>query len=60
VLPVLATIAAARIDAGELTAGFADAFRGAAAVALAAALIALVALRRADVAPGTSPAVGMH
>ena len=47
--------AAAGADPGLLTAGFADAFRVAAAIALGATLLALVALRRGDVAPGTRP-----
>jgi EmrB/QacA subfamily drug resistance transporter len=67
VLSVLSTIAASQVgggtletaaDAAQLTAGFGDAFRGAAAIALGGALLALVALRRADVAPGTRPAFG--
>jgi EmrB/QacA subfamily drug resistance transporter len=69
VLPVLSTIAvsgfgaatlasAARLDPEVVTAGFGDAFRGAAAIALAAALLALAALRRSDVAPGAQPAFG--
>jgi predicted MFS family arabinose efflux permease len=53
--------AAPRADAGQLTAGFADAFRVAAGVAaLAAAFVALVALRRADVPAGTRPAFAAH
>ena len=66
VLSVLSTIAASQIgggsleaaagaDPGMLTAGFADAFRVAAAIALGATLLALMALRRGDVAPGTRP-----
>jgi EmrB/QacA subfamily drug resistance transporter len=58
VLPVLSTVAAAGlgaagsraapIDTELLTASFADAFRAAAAIALAGALLAVVALRRVD------------
>jgi EmrB/QacA subfamily drug resistance transporter len=59
VLPVLSAVAAAglgasarsdveSIDAGQLATGFADAFRVAAAIAFAAAVLALVALRRTD------------
>jgi EmrB/QacA subfamily drug resistance transporter len=67
-LPVLSTIAASGIggdgikgpvlDPGAVTAGFSDAFSAAAAIALAAAVLALVALRRSDVAPGAQPAFG--
>jgi EmrB/QacA subfamily drug resistance transporter len=64
VLPVLSTVAVSGIGAATLgagaaldpalvTAGFGDAFRVAAGIALGAALLALAALRRADVAPGT-------
>ncbi|MET0414500.1 MAG: MFS transporter [Actinoplanes sp.] len=60
VLPVLATVAAAglpgesaSVDITLLASGFADAFRTAAALALAGALLALVALRRTDTAAGT-------
>jgi EmrB/QacA subfamily drug resistance transporter len=71
VLAVLSTIAASEIgggaletaagaDASLLTAGFADAFQAAAAIALGAALLALVALRRDDVAPGSVPAFAGH
>jgi EmrB/QacA subfamily drug resistance transporter len=70
VLPVLSTIAASQIgtetvtaagaDPGLLTAGFGDAFRAAAAIALGASLLALVALRRSDVAPGAQPAFAGH
>ncbi|MGH3092412.1 MAG: MFS transporter [Gaiellaceae bacterium] len=71
VLSVLSTIAAGRIgggtlqaavgaDAGALTAGFADAFRVAAAIALAATLLTLVALRRTDVRPGAKAAFAGH
>jgi EmrB/QacA subfamily drug resistance transporter len=67
VLSVLSTIAASQIGGGSLetaagadptllTAGFADAFRVASAIALGATLLALVALRREDVAPGAKPA----
>ena len=67
VLSVLSTIAASQIGGGGLetaagadptllTAGFADAFRVASAIALGATLLALVALRREDVAPGAKPA----
>jgi hypothetical protein len=66
VLSVLSTMAAGAIGGGSLTtaagadpalltSGFADAFRAAAGVALGATLLALVALRRGDVAPGTGP-----
>jgi predicted MFS family arabinose efflux permease len=71
VLPVLSTIAASQIGAGALetavaadaallTAGFAAAFRAAAAIALAGVLLAMVALRRTDVAPGARPQVATH
>jgi EmrB/QacA subfamily drug resistance transporter len=70
VLPVLSTIAVSRIGADtplasgldpELaTAGFRDAFAGAAIISLAAALLALAALRRSDVAPGSRPALAGH
>jgi len=71
VLAVLSTIAASGIGGGALetaagpdpellTAGFADAFRAAAAIGLGAALLALVALRRDDVAPGAVPAFAGH
>lgn len=64
VLPVLSTIAVSAIGASTLdgaggldpalaTAGFGDAFRAAAAIALGAALLALVALRSSDVAEGS-------
>jgi predicted MFS family arabinose efflux permease len=66
VLPVLSTIAARRLgagalersvaaDAGLLTAGFAAAFRAAAAIALVGTFLAVVALRRTDVAPARGP-----
>jgi EmrB/QacA subfamily drug resistance transporter len=69
VLPVLSTIAVGTIGSGTLeqaqgvdpaliTAGFSDAFSVAAAISLGAALLAVVALRRDDVAPGTEPAFG--
>jgi EmrB/QacA subfamily drug resistance transporter len=68
VLPVLSTIAAggiggerietAGLDPGAVTAGFGDAFSAAAGIALGAALLALVALRRSDIAPGAQPAFG--
>jgi EmrB/QacA subfamily drug resistance transporter len=48
VLPVLSTIA--------LTNSLADAFRAATAIAAGAALLALVAVRRSDVAPGSTAA----
>jgi EmrB/QacA subfamily drug resistance transporter len=65
VLPVLSTVAAAgvgtavrsepaSIDTALLASGYADAFRAAAAIALAGALLAVVALRRTDAAAGTS------
>ena len=68
VLPVLSTIAASGIgpetleaavgvDPGAITAGFADAFRAAAAISFGAALLALLALRRDDVAPTAQPAL---
>jgi EmrB/QacA subfamily drug resistance transporter len=65
VLSVLAAIATAGVDAGAAggaalahaqTAGFADAFAAAALLSIAAALLALVGLRRGDVAPGPRPA----
>jgi EmrB/QacA subfamily drug resistance transporter len=67
VLPVLSTIAASgigtevaaiRMDPVLVTEGFGDAFRTAAAISFAAALLALVALRRSDVTPGAQPAFG--
>jgi EmrB/QacA subfamily drug resistance transporter len=71
VLAVLSTIAASQIGGGALdaaagsdpallTAGFADAFRAAAVIGIGAALLAMVALRRDDVAPGTAPAFAAH
>ena len=57
VLPVLSTIAASR---DVLPLGFGDAFRAAALLAFAAALLALLMLRRSDVAPGTRPALAGH
>jgi EmrB/QacA subfamily drug resistance transporter len=71
ILPVLSTVAASRIGSGTpaaaagadpvlVTAGFADAFRAAAVIALAAAVLAVVALRRSDVAPGAQPAFPGH
>jgi EmrB/QacA subfamily drug resistance transporter len=70
VLPVLSTVAVSQIGAGSLavadldpqlvTSGFEDAFRGAALIALAAALLALVGLRRSDVAAGSQPAFAGH
>jgi EmrB/QacA subfamily drug resistance transporter len=57
VLPVLSTIAASR---ELLTLGFGDAFRAAAVLAFAAALLALALLRRSDVAPGAQPALAGH
>jgi EmrB/QacA subfamily drug resistance transporter len=71
VLAVLSTVAASQIgggaleaaraaDAEQLTAGFADAFRVAAAIALAGSLIAFAALRRADMPAGTKPAFAAH
>jgi EmrB/QacA subfamily drug resistance transporter len=71
VLAVLSTIAASEIgdgaleaartgQASQLTAGFADAFRVATGVTLAGSLIALTALRRADVPAGTRPAFAAH
>lgn len=66
VLPVLSTIAVAGIgiatleaavglDPSLVTDGFRDAFRAAAGIAFGAALLAVVALRRSDVAAGTQP-----
>jgi EmrB/QacA subfamily drug resistance transporter len=71
VLAVLSTIAASEVGGGalaaarsadpaQLTGGFAHAFRVAAGVALAAALVALLALRRADVPAGTSRVFAVH
>jgi EmrB/QacA subfamily drug resistance transporter len=68
VLPVLSTIAVSGIGAGTLEAaagldpalaveGFGGAFRAAVVIALGAALLALLALRRSDVAPGAEPAL---
>ncbi|MGH9248962.1 MAG: MFS transporter [Acidimicrobiales bacterium] len=63
ILSVLSAIAASSVDGGvegadaiELTAGFADAFRAAALIALAGVVLTLVALRRSDVTTGTTPA----
>jgi predicted MFS family arabinose efflux permease len=60
VLAVLSSVAfggaLASLDAEALAGGFADGFRGAASIALAASLLAVVALRRSDVAPGTHAA----
>jgi hypothetical protein len=64
VLPVLSTVAAASLgtavtseiastDTVLLATGFAAAFRAAAAIAFAGALLAVVALRRTDAAAGT-------
>jgi EmrB/QacA subfamily drug resistance transporter len=67
VLPVLSTVAASRYGAEVAAApadpdlvalGFGDAFRAAAAIAFASALLALVALRRSDVTAGAAPAFG--
>jgi EmrB/QacA subfamily drug resistance transporter len=70
VLSVLTAIAAGRVgsgvldpggvDAAELTAGIGTAFGSASAIAFAAMVIALVGLRRGDVAPGNAPAVMGH
>jgi EmrB/QacA subfamily drug resistance transporter len=70
VLSLLSTIAASKIggtaglvghaDPGQLAAGLSDAFRAAAAVAFAASLIAVVALRGSDVPAGTEAAFSMH
>jgi EmrB/QacA subfamily drug resistance transporter len=57
VLPVLSTIAAGR---ELLTLGIGDAFRAAALLAFGAALLALVLLRRSDVAAGAQPAFAGH
>jgi EmrB/QacA subfamily drug resistance transporter len=70
VLPVLSTVAmsglgvdgvaaAAGLRPEAVVGGFADAFVAAALIAAGAAAIALVGLRRGDVAPGTAPAL-MH
>lgn len=67
ILPLLSTVAvssvgvtaldaAADLDPALVTDAFGDAFRVAAGIALASALLALVALRRSDVAPGSAPA----
>jgi hypothetical protein len=48
------------VDAAELTAGIGTAFGSASAIAFAAMVIALVGLRRGDVAPGNAPAVMGH
>jgi EmrB/QacA subfamily drug resistance transporter len=71
VLPVLSTIAVsgagvatleagAGLDPALVTAGFGDAFRGAAVIALAAAGLAAMALRRSDVAAAAQPALAHH
>jgi EmrB/QacA subfamily drug resistance transporter len=71
VLPVLSTIAVSGIGAGTLeeavagrpellALGLGDAFRAAAGIALAAALLALIALRRHDVAPGAGTPAFAH
>ena len=69
ILPVLSTIAigsaagieaAAGVDPAAFVAGIGDAFMAAAAIGLAAAVLALVALRRSDVAPGGRPAFAHH
>jgi EmrB/QacA subfamily drug resistance transporter len=70
VLSVLTAVAAGRIGGGaldpggvtaaELAAGLGLAFRTASAIALAAMVVALLGLRRDDVAPGTAPAVMGH
>jgi EmrB/QacA subfamily drug resistance transporter len=70
VLPVLSTIAASGIGGGTVavagvdpalvTEGLGDAFRAAAVIAFGAALLALAALRRSDVAPGAEPAFAGH
>jgi predicted MFS family arabinose efflux permease len=57
VLPVLSTIAAGR---ELLTLGIGDAFRAAALLAFGAAVLALVLLRRSDVAAGAQPAFAGH
>lgn len=68
VLPVLSTIVAHQVGTGalggaadptDLAAGLADGFLVAAAIALAGGVLALVALRRTDVAAGT-PAMHVH
>lgn len=67
ILPLLSTVAVSSVGVGALdaagdldpalvTAAFGDAFRVAAGIALGSALLALVALRRSDVAPGSAPA----
>jgi EmrB/QacA subfamily drug resistance transporter len=71
VLPPLATLAAAgigdetvaeaaHVDPVSMTAGLSDAFLAAAGIAFAAAVLALAALRRSDVAPGGRPAFAGH
>ena len=69
ILPVLSMIAigsaagieaAAGVDPAAFVAGIGDAFMAAAAIGLAAAVLALVALRRSDVAPGGRPAFAHH
>jgi hypothetical protein len=70
VLSVLTAIAAGRVgggaldpsdvDAVGLTAIIGTAFRSASAIAFAAMVIALVGLRRSDVAPGNAPSVMGH
>jgi EmrB/QacA subfamily drug resistance transporter len=70
VLPVLSTIAsggigteslaAAGADPGLVAEGFGDALLAAAGISFAAALLALAALRRSDVAPGSRPAFAGH
>jgi hypothetical protein len=68
-LPVLSTIAASQIglgalvadaDAGALTDGIASAFRAAAVIALAGAVVAAALLRRTDVAAGASHPHALH
>jgi EmrB/QacA subfamily drug resistance transporter len=71
VLPVLSTVVAAGLGAAVhseapstdpvlLASGFADAFRAAAAIVLAGVLLALVGLRRADAAAGSTVAHMIH
>ncbi|HEX2414852.1 MAG TPA: MFS transporter [Thermoleophilaceae bacterium] len=71
VLPILSTVAAGQMGGGSLDVlagldpvavvnGFSDAFRAAAALAFGAALLALAALRRSDLAPGAAPAFAHH
>jgi hypothetical protein len=69
VLPILSTIAVSGIgpdtiptaaDPATITSGIGDAFAAAVIITSAASLLALVALRRNDVAPGTQAAFAHH